>query len=313
MAGRLDHYLRQLLQAFWLRPETALWRTFDCLYMEKYGRIDGASADLGCGDGVMSYIMAGGILNDFEVFSEVTRLDDYNDGADIFDCAPDAAQATDTSSLRYRFDWGLDKKQSLIAKAGRLGGFYRDTRVADLNQALPDELQNLNAIFSNILYWLDDPMAVIRNWRIRLAAGGHLMVLVPGEHFKPKAWLYYQAPHSGSRHYLNYFDRGYGQLIQHCYPADDWKHLFEQADFGVVTHRAYLTDPVIEIWNIGTRPIAPLLIGMSGRLGASDRAAVKAEWVDYFTGFFRPIIEGEFDRDVAEDEAAFHFFLLERP
>lgn len=177
MVGSLNSYLDQLLNIHWLRPETALWRSFDCLLMEKYGKIDGQSADLGCGDGTMSFIMA---------------------------------------------------------------------------------------------------------------------------------------PHNGSRRYLNYLDRGYAGLIHHCLDFQAWSALFQAGGFTVADHHRYLSDAVTDIWNIGTRPIAPLLIQMAGRLSETDRADLKSEWVDYFTKFFTPILEGEFDRALAEEEAGFHFFVLEK-
>jgi hypothetical protein len=60
MDAKMNQYLSQLLKIHWLRPETALWRTFDCMLMETYGDIKGRSIDLSCGEGTMSFVMAGG-------------------------------------------------------------------------------------------------------------------------------------------------------------------------------------------------------------------------------------------------------------
>lgn len=312
MARDIKKYLEQLLHVYWLRPETALWRCFDCLYMETYGDIRGKSADLGCGDGVMSYIMAGGKLHDYDVFSEVNGLKAYNAGADIFNCAPTQSLKMDGSCIRYNYTWGLDHKADLIAKAQRFELFYERVIVHDLNKPLPSDVGILDSVFSNILYWLKDPGAVMSGWKEKLSSGGRVMVLVPGAKFKEKAWLYYQAPHEGDRRYLNYFDRGYGSLIKHCYDANYWNGIFEKAGYGLVTHCSYLTEPVMNIWNIGTRPIAPLLIRMASRLKREDRDAEKTEWVEYFLKFLLPIVEGEFGGSVDESETAFHFYLLEK-
>ena len=51
--------LRELLNVYWLRPETALWRSIDIEIMKDF-EINGKSLDLGCGDGVLSFIRAGG-------------------------------------------------------------------------------------------------------------------------------------------------------------------------------------------------------------------------------------------------------------
>jgi hypothetical protein len=49
----------QLLNAFWLRPETAMWREVDIRAMASF-EFRSPSLDLGCGDGLFSFIRAGG-------------------------------------------------------------------------------------------------------------------------------------------------------------------------------------------------------------------------------------------------------------
>lgn len=312
MAGSMKLYLEQLLNIHWLRPETAIWRTFDCLLMEKYGKICGCSIDLGCGDGTMSFIMAGGVMYEYDVFLDVGELQNYNLGADIYNRLADVSIRTDQGRLRHTFEWGVDHKNGLIDKAKRFAPFYRNNLVFDLNRQLPFEGEYFDTAFSNVLYWLDDIDAILSEWNRVMKQHGRLYLFVPNANFKEKAWLYYSAPHSGDRKYLNYFDRGYNALIHHCYGRARWQEIFQNNGFVVADHHLYLTNPVIDIWNIGTRSIAPLLINMTGKLAPADRAAVKEEWVDYFGRFFSPIIDGEFERVVPEDDAAFHFFVLEK-
>jgi len=312
MAGNLNSYLSQLLQIHWLRPETALWRTFDCLLMERFGKIDGKSIDLGSGDGTMSYLMAGGLIKNYDVFQDVGKLQDYNAGADIHNQAPLFDFEIDNKKLRYGFEWGVDHKEGLISKAKRFSGFYKNTAVLDLNNDLPFEGEYFDSAFSNILYWLIDIDKVLSQWHRVLKKNGKLFLMVPTATFKEKAWLYYSAPHSENKKYLNYFDRGYGPLIHHCYDASQWRNYFKKNNFSVLDHHLYLTDPVMDVWNIGTRPIAPLLIRMANALPSDTRDEMKAEWIDYFGKFLSPIIEGEFERKVGEAEAAFHFFILEK-
>lgn len=312
MGESVNSYLDQLLNIHWLRPETALWRTFDCMLMEKYGQISGCSADLGCGDGTMSFVMAGGRLSDYDVFLDVGDLQSYNSGADIYNQRTSVSVETDQSYLRYNFEWGIDHKDGLINKAKRFAPFYRNNLVFDLNEKLPQNDCHFDSAFSNILYWLDDLDGVLSDWHRVLKQKGRLHIFVPNSTFKKKAWLYYQAPQAGNLRYLNYFDRGYNALIHHCYDRATWQSIFKKNGFAVSDHHLYLTDPVMDVWNIGTRPVAPLLINMAGKLASIDRSAIKQEWVEYFRGFFAPIIEGEFEREAPEQEAAFHFFVLEK-
>jgi SAM-dependent methyltransferase len=312
MAGAVDHYLTQLLEMHWLRPETALWRSFDCLLAERLAPVTGRAIDLGCGDGTLSYVMAGGQFENYDVFLDVGDLQNYNNGADIYNAAPVTQLAFNHTKLRHRYEYGVDHKDGLIVKAGRLSGFYSKTLVHDLDRELPFAGKSFDTAFSNILYWLEDLDVVLPEWHRILADKGKLILFVPNENFKSKSWLYYTAPHAGGRRYLNYFDRGYAQLIHHCYSSAKWSSLFNKHGFRVQHHQAYLTDPVMEIWNIGTRPIAPLLIDMANRLAPSEREHCKAVWVEYFRNFLAPIIEGELESGAKEENCSFHFFVLEK-
>lgn len=312
MAGAVERYLNQLLEIHWLRPETALWRTFDCLLMEKYADLSGTSADLGCGDGTMSFVMAGGRIKGYDIFQDVGPTQDFNSGADIYNSHTDLRLDLDLGGLRHCHEWGIDHKDGLIEKASRYAPFYRNNLVFDLNRELPFQPEHFDSAFSNILYWLEDPDRTLTDWNRVLKPCGKLFLFVPNANFKQKAGLYYSAPHSGERAYLNYFDRGYGSLIHHCYDRATWCATFERNGFAVCGHHLYLTDPVMEIWNIGTRPISPLLIGMANKLQKEDRDVAKAQWVDYFSRFLQPVIEGEFERQVPESKGAFHFFVLEK-
>ena len=311
MVGNMNVYLDQLLHIHWLRPETALWRTFDCLLMEKYGDFTGRSVDLGCGDGTMSFVMAGGAIDNYDVFMDVGQLKDYNSGADIFNNSTKIALDINNDRLRYSYEWGIDHKEGLIDKAKRFKPFYNDSLVFDLNKNLPFEDDYFDSAFSNVLYWLDDMDNTLSGWRRVIKKQGKLNLFVPNVNFKEKSWLYYAAPHTGDKKYLNYFDRGYNALIHHCYDTAQWTSIFQKNGFTVMDHHLYLTNPVMDIWNIGTRPIAPLLIEMAKQLSPEGRECSKAEWIEYFSRFFMPIIEGEFEKKAAESDAAFHFFVLE--
>jgi SAM-dependent methyltransferase len=309
----VNQYLRQLLSIHWLRPENALWRTFDCLLMHPYS-FGGKTADLGCGDGTLSYVMAGGRLPSYDAYAQVTSVKGYREGADIYNMTveEDDVLTLDSSAVRYTYSFGIDHKEGLISKARRFQGFYDRTIVHDLNKPLLLEEGGLSAAFSNVLYWLDDVDATLADWARIIKRSGKLFLFVPNKCFKEKAWLYYLAPHADDKRYYNFLDRGYNALIKHCYTNKEWEALFSRSGFHVVQHKKYLTDPVMELWNIGTRPIAPLLINMASNLRPQKKDEMRQEWVDYFTSFFTPIIEEEFGRNPSDRAYAFHFYVLEK-
>jgi SAM-dependent methyltransferase len=310
MDRTIRNYLEQLLGMFWLRPETALWRTLDCMLMHKEAP-KGRGADFGCGDGLLSYVMAGGRVRNYDVFMNVANRGAFRKGADIYNSKARIKPQADGSSLRYKYAYGIDHKAGLIDKAGKYEGFYGATLIRDLNRELPFNKGHFDWGFSNILYWLNEPGKVLKEWGRVIKKSGKLYLFVPNENFKERAWLYYKAPHKGEKAYLNYFDRGYNSLIHHYYTGARWERMFKKSGYRVVSHRPYMSSAVMDIWNIGTRPISHLLIDMAARLKGADRNAVKSEWIKFFRGFFEPIIPGELSGKRPERECAFHFYVLE--
>ena len=73
----MRNILDEFLNVFWLRPETALWRTIDVKTM-KNAILSGRSLDFGCGDGVFSFVRAGGTFeSEFDVFKGASGLDKF--------------------------------------------------------------------------------------------------------------------------------------------------------------------------------------------------------------------------------------------
>lgn len=77
--------LNQLLNVFWLRPETALWREIDIRAMQSFS-FKSPSLDIGCGDGIFSFIRAGGkFSSEFDAFQAMSGLDKFFEKVDVFD------------------------------------------------------------------------------------------------------------------------------------------------------------------------------------------------------------------------------------
>lgn len=81
----MKEMLRKFLNAYWLRPETAMWRTLDVESMKNFDFIS-PSLDLGCGDGTFSFLRGGGeFLDNFDVFLDVDNLDQFFENKDVYD------------------------------------------------------------------------------------------------------------------------------------------------------------------------------------------------------------------------------------
>ena len=86
--AHLDDDVRETFRAFlnihWLRPEAAFMKTYDYAQLRSL-EMPAPSLDMTCGDGISSFIWAGGRFGaDFDMYQSVAA-DGFFDNADVFD------------------------------------------------------------------------------------------------------------------------------------------------------------------------------------------------------------------------------------
>ena len=305
--------LHNLLNAYWLRPETALWRALDMRAMEVF-EFDAPSLEVGCGDGVYSFLRAGGEFDPrFDVFQAVAELDKYFQKVDVYDSVRGFVQPTVVRGPDYRISMGVDHKANLLHKASSLD-LYEELKVADANQRLPFPDSSYASIFSNIVYWLDDPFKAIREIGRVLKPNGRCCLMLPNTTFRDFSFYVRLCLRPGDKRYefLEMLDRGrMTDNVRHARPDAAWREVFSAAGLSVVGHRRHLSRAVVEMWDIGLRPIFPLLKQMVDKLGEADLARIKGEWVSVFEHFLSPFLE--LDQSLSKDaEPAFHCYTLEK-
>ena len=146
--------LREFLNAFWLRPEVALIKTHEYMALQRLPFTE-PSIDIGCGDGIFSFIAAGGRFGpDFDMYQNITGTEQFFNGVDVFDHYDEKQFGIDiVQPPQRKITHGLDHKASLIAKASHLG-LYENTIVSDANESIPLEDKSVTTAFCNILYIL---------------------------------------------------------------------------------------------------------------------------------------------------------------
>ena len=110
-------------------------------------------------------------------------------------------------------------------------------------------------------------------------------------------------------------DRGrYSSNIKVAKSYDDWKVLINNSGLKIVDHKMHLSKTVIEIWDIGLRPLFPVLHKMVNAIDDKEKLIdVKREWIDIFMQFLEPIFNLEMDNQLDQNkEKAFHYFVLEK-
>lgn len=303
----------ELLNAFWLRPETALWREIDIRAMESF-QFRSPSLDLGCGDGLFSFIRAGGGLDEsFDAFRSVAGLDEFFDNVDVFDAYDEALNIVVTRRPRYGIDCGFDHKENLLKKARQLG-FYRELKAGDANQRLPFPDRSFDSVFSNIVYWLDDPQMTIREIARVLRAGGQACLMLPNLTLPEFSFYHQLFVKTGDPQwsFLEKLDRGrFADNIRQARSGGAWVSMFDNAGLRVAGHVAHLSKTVIQIWDIGLRPLFPVLRRMTDCVAPGELRGIKREWVATLRQFLEPIVR--MDASLGQGaEPAFHCYILEK-
>jgi SAM-dependent methyltransferase len=304
----------QLLNAYWLRPETALWRALDIRAVDGF-QFESPSIDIGCGDGLFSFIRAGGTMGpDFDAFKFLTNLDKFFDNVDIYDAfqKPLTSYEVLTKPL-YSIDIGFDHKESLLNKASILN-LYKETILGDASVKLPFENEKYKSIFSNIVYWLDEPFSVISEISRILHPQGKVCLLLPNETLPDYSFYNQLYIENGNPKwaFLEKIDRGrFSNNIQQAKSKSEWENIFSQAGLKVVNHKNYLSKTTVQVWDIGLRPLFPVLKLMTDSIKPQEILLIKKQWIDTIRMFLEPLIE--VDTEVVDgQEPAFHCYILEK-
>lgn len=310
---KMSDTLQQLLNVFWLRPETALWREIDIQVMQAF-EMRSPSLDLGCGDGTFSFIRAKGEFDkSFDAFRSVSQLDQFFQNVDIFDSHDENLSSAVTKPPEYRINVGFDHKINLLKKAEQLG-LYGTLKQGDANQPLPFPDASFNSVFSNIVYWLDSPQDVISEISRILKPGGCACLMLPNITL-PQFSFYNQLYVKGGDarwKFLEMLDRGrFADNIRQAKSMDEWQAMFEQAGLKIERHHSHLSKLTIQAWDIGLRPLFPVLLEMANELSPEKLVSIKAKWIQTMKAFLEPLLE--IDRTLpGSEQPAFHCFELRK-
>lgn len=303
--------LQSYLELYWLRPETALWRTLDALVLKELdpGPIE---LDLGCGDGFNSYLLSGGVLpfecDDFVDVASISPEQFFRGASDMYDAPPAAVRAVPAPPA-VRIRYGLDRKAGLLRKAQSLG-LYDALVQADANEPLPFADRSVGSVFSNILYWVDRLEVVLAETARVLRDGGRATVLVPDEELKAH-YIHHQYVVGRGWEWMALLDMGRHTHIRDQYTRSEWERRFAAAGLRVRDHRSYLPGRFIEIQEVGLRPLSPVLVDMANRLAPLDRVEIKQRWVEYCLALAMPMLTSGWLEE-APAQHTFHAYVLER-
>ena len=270
------------------------------------------SLDLGCGDGTFSFLRANGEFDElYDVFMDVDNLDKFYENCDVYDSFHNITDIKIKKYADYKIDVGLDHKQNLMNKAEKLS-LYNEFILANANEKLPFADESFASIFSNIIYWLDDPENTFKEIYRILKRGGKCCVMLPNVTFLESSF-YYRFCKLGKIkefEFLRLIDRGrVDGNIKVVKTYDEWKGIIGNSGLKIEACVPHLSKTLIQIWDIGLRPIFPMLKKMTEQLDDETLLNIKSEWVDLFQKIGQPIIENEKMLSQGEEFCFFCFIL----
>jgi len=298
----IEVLLRRFLESYWLRPENAFWMTLRSATLKRE-MLRAPIADLACGDGVYTFLHSGGVLHpDFDVFlGAVPHGDISNLRHDMFDAASERYQPGILQGPDERIDLGLDLKPALLEKAGRLELYDRLVQ-HDANRPLPIADASLRTVYCNAAYWVREIDAFLREIRRTLTPDGRAILQVKLDSLN----RYTLEPHRAALgdNFLEIIGRG----RRDCWPTlafrSEWERRFAAAGFHIDSATPFITRTHAYLWEVGLRPIAPLLVRMANALTAETRATIKRDWVDLFMQLLAPICDPAFELSAEPAEPA---------
>lgn len=280
--------LRNHLNISWLRPENVVWDTTASSIISQF-EIKPPSLDLGCGNGITSFITAGGSFSlDYDWYINADPQG-FWENKDIYDvCKVIPFEDYIAERPYYRYTFGLDHKDSLLRQAKALG-FYENLIQHDVNLALPFEEGQLKTVFSNILYWLDSPERALREIHRVLDKDGTVLLCLPNRKFLEYCFTYHWEKEDSPL--LRKLNRGRSENMHWVVDYKGFCRLVKGIGFRVVHHQYYLSRLTLTMWDIGLRPLSPVLIKMANTLSPETRRAIKREWMETILDFLIPLYE----------------------
>jgi len=301
----ISETVRSLLNIYWIRPETAIWRTFDINELKDF-EFKSPVLDLGCGNGAFAFTLLGGRCDvSFDIFRTVKKIKNYLKGDDIYNQTAQIKPKI-IKKPKMQIDFGLDHKQALLENAIQLK-VYKKLVKHDLEKPLPFKDNTFNTIFSNVFYWVSDIHQLFSECHRILKDRGSLIICVPDINHR-KNLIYNEFLRAKSK-WAKQLDRGNYLNLKQCLRFSEWKSIINSTGFKISHHSSYMSEQFIQFCQIAMRPYSPYMIEMANNLDPRVRNNIKSKLIQDLTPLITSYIKYELNRP---SKKCFHFFVLNK-
>jgi SAM-dependent methyltransferase len=239
---------------------------------------------------VNTFFKCGGRFDpEFDLFNVATpRAEDLvRSKIDVFDHVDGTYRPGIRTRPDRRWAFGIDHKKTLLEKAARLH-FYDELLLSDLrDDAREIEDASLDFAYCNSLYWVEDSPGAARHIMRKVKPGGYAVfdVMTTGRKKLQFQNLFPALPSD----WHDLMNRGRDLNNPGIRTERQWTETF--AGVGVVEDvRLIFPQAVAMAWNIGLRPLFPMLKKMSDALTPETRAEIKAEWIEIVAQAAAPLL-----------------------
>lgn len=281
-----SEFLEALLPHLWLRPERALVDAYQLSAVSSLFPEDlpHPSLEFGCTDGVCTFVLLGGRAKityddylDVPVPSRILERDDY------FEVADPLTLDVVSRPARETITYGLSWKGAHVERASRLN-LYGTLIQSPLNAAIPLEENSLEFVWAPNLFQVkpEDLDSAIEGLQDVLRIGGTLVTIVPDTNQRDFELLERMPSLNSSLREV--LDRGISRnLTMNAKSDKEWRAKFQQHNLEVMEHKPFLPRIVGDIYQIGFRPMFPVLLKAYKSLRSlnlSEFIRIKQQWID---------------------------------
>lgn len=290
----------------WLRPESVVWHTIAHQLISKKLLAQENILELGVGNGYNSFMLLNGEFSkDYDSYYNV-NIDGFWNNSDIYNSINNEVNINKYiyKKTHKNLKLAIDHKENLISQASQLN-FIDKIVNHDANNEFT--FSGIDTVYSNILYWLDDPFEVLNNISRFLKEKSKIFIVFPNQNF-----FNYCPSYNSSSQLWKLINRGRSQtMMWHMDIGEFEKNLRRRnSNLSIIHHQTYLSKQTLNTYDVGLRPLSPHLIKMANLLEPKYRLEIKEEWCSTCMKFLDVLLEGELEDGVKS--GGFNFVVLEK-